>query len=352
MSAPPPHLPAERDALLGVDALETSGDLLGALDALVQVAASQRSPTIERRLVRMRQAAFARLERAPVPWPRPGLSALEPAPPGGFEVDAATFTSDTLATGLLRHGHVLVRGLVPPERVARLRDAVERSFEAHRVVALAGPSDATRPWCDPLAGVADLDAHRFMARAACGILAADSPRALCELLDTMRSLGIDRMIADYFGERPALSARKCTLRRVRVRDWRVYWRLFLANWHQDGAFLGRGVRTVNAWLALSACGRRAPGMQLVPLRLDRLLATGDHETSFDWTVSRQTIARALPGIPIWEPEFLPGDALFFDHWFLHRTAPRPWHWRTRYAIESWFFAPSVYADDPATALVV
>jgi hypothetical protein len=132
----------------------------------------------------------------------------------------------------------------------------------------------------------------------------------------------------------------------------VYWRLFLANWHQDGAFLGRGVRTVNAWFALSACGRRAPGMQLVPLRLDRLLATGDHETSFDWTVSRQTIARALPGVPVWEPEFLPGDVLFFDHWFLHRTAPRPWHWRSRYAIESWFFAPSVYADDPATALVV
>jgi hypothetical protein len=350
--SPPPHHEAERDPLAGVDALEASGDVLGALDALVQVAASQRNLALERRLLRLRQAAFSRLERAPVPWPRAGFSGLEPAPPGGFEVEARAFTGDVLATGLLRHGHVLVRGLVPPERVTCLRDAIDRTFAAHRAVARAGPSEATRPWCDPLAGVPDLDAHRFMARAASGILAADAPRTLYELLETMRSLRIDTMIAEYFGERPALSAKKCTLRRLRVRDWRVYWRLFLANWHQDGAFLGRGVRTVNAWLALSACGRRAAGMQLVPLRLDRLLATGDHETSFDWTVSRQTIARALPGVAVWEPEFSAGDVLFFDHWFLHRTAPRPWQWRTRYAIETWFFAASVYADDPATALVV
>jgi hypothetical protein len=236
--------------------------------------------------------------------------------------------------------------------VACLRDAVDRTFEAHRVVAGVGPSEETRPWCDPFEGVPDLDAHRFMVRAASGILAADAPRALYELLETMRSLRIDAMVAEYFGERPALSVKKCTLRRLRVRDWRVYWRLFLANWHQDGAFLGKDVRTVNAWFALSACGRRAPGMELVPLRLERLLATGAHETSFDWTVSRRTIARALPGVAVWEPEFQAGDALFFDHWFLHRTAPRFGQWRTRHAVETWFFAPSAYADDPATALVV
>jgi len=84
--------------------------------------------------------------------------------------NGTNIAASTLATGLLRHGHVLVRRLVPPERVARLRDAVDRTFEAHRIVARAGPTDETRPWCEPLAGVADLDAHRFMARAACALL--------------------------------------------------------------------------------------------------------------------------------------------------------------------------------------
>ena len=45
----------------------------------------------------------------------------------------------------------------------------------------------------------------------------------------------------YLGERPALSANKCTLRRVPVDT--------ATNWHQDGAFLGEEMRTLNLWLA-------------------------------------------------------------------------------------------------------
>ena len=344
--------PATRAALARVDALEEQGDLVAALDALVQVDGPPQSATLERRLVRLRRAAFSQLGSASVPWPPDTFSTVEPASPGGFEVTPAEFDTETLATGILRHGHVLVRGLVPPERVARLRDAVDRTFDAHYEVARGAATPQTQSWCDPLEDVPDIAAHRFMVRAAAGILTADSPRALFELLETIRALGIDRMIAEYFGERPALSVKKCTLRRLRLLDWRVYWKLFLSNWHQDGSFLGPGIRTVNAWFALSHCGRHAPGMQLVPARLDRLLAAGERGAIFDWTVSRRTIARALPGIPIWEPEFEPGDVLFFDHWCLHRTAPKLWQWRSRYAIETWFFAPSVYADDPRTALVV
>ena len=40
--------------------------------------------------------------------------------------------------------------------------------------------------------------------------------------------------------------------------------------------------------------------------------------------------------------FLPGDALLFDHLFLHRTGAPPGIRKPRYAIESWFFAPSAY----------
>jgi hypothetical protein len=347
MSEPCDHEPAAA-ALVRADSLEAQGDLLAALDALIEAADRRRDPSLERRLVRLRRAAFARLPRPPVAWPPPAWAGLEPAPPGGFEVSAAAFGTDALATGILRHGHVLVRGLLPAERVACLRNVVDRAFEHQRRVAEKGRTDESLPWYDPLEGVPDGDAHRLMVRAGDGVLAADSPRGLFELLATVRVLGLDRMIAEYFGERPTLSVRKCTLRRIHPLSWRLY----ASNWHQDGAFLGRGIRTVNAWFALSRCGRDAAGMQLIPLRLDRLLATGERGSSFDWTVSPRTIRRSLPGIPVWEPEFQPGDALFFDHWFLHRTALKLGQWRSRYAVECWFFASSLYADDPTTALLV
>jgi hypothetical protein len=51
-------------------------------------------------------------------------------------------------------------------------------------------------------------------------------------------------------------------------------------------------------------------------------------------VSRET--------PPCRPVFEPGDVLLFDDLFLHRTAVDPAMTRDRYAIETWFFAPSAY----------
>jgi hypothetical protein len=187
-----------------------------------------------------------------------------------------------------------------------------------------------------------------MVRAAHGVLAADAPRALVEHLETVQDVGLRSMIAAYLGERPALSIMKCTLRRADPSDWRIR----LSNWHQDGAFLGQGIRTLNVWVALSRCGRDAPGMELIPRRLTGLISRGEEGAQFDWTVSNETIARELPGVPIWRPEFEPGDVLMFDHWSLHRTAADEGMTNVRYAIESWFFAPSVYPGDPATMLLV
>ena len=40
----------------------------------------------------------------------------------------------------------------------------------------------------------------------------------------------------------------------------------------------------------------------------------------------------------------PGDAVLFDHLLLHRTGVDPSMTATRYATETWFFAPSAYPD--------
>ena len=61
------------------------------------------------------------------------------------------------------------------------------------------------------------------------------------------------------GERPLISVQKTTLRKA---DPSVR-----GAWHQDGAFMGE-VRSLNLWLSLSRCGDEAPGLDIVPRRLD------------------------------------------------------------------------------------
>ena len=53
---------------------------------------------------------------------------------------------------------------------------------------------------------------------------------------------------------------------------------------------------------------------------------------------------ALPAGPadVVRPRFAAGDALLFDHLFLHRTAVGEHMTRERHAMETWFFAPSAY----------
>jgi hypothetical protein len=175
-----------------------------------------------------------------------------------------------------------------------------------------------------------------------GVWAADSPRVMFTMLEAFDRAGVGDIITGYLGERPAISMRKCTLRRV-PSD------LASADWHQDGAFLGSDVRSVNVWLALTDCGgdAPAPGLEYVPRRVDRVLETGTEGAVFDWSVGPgmvDKVADSLDAEAI-RPRFHAGDALLFDDLFLHRTATDARLTEDRYAIESWFFAPSTYPSD-------
>jgi hypothetical protein len=145
------------------------------------------------------------------------------------------------------------------------------------------------------------------------------------------------MITAYLGERPVLSVNKCTLRRVGTEPGN-------ANWHQDGAFLGDGIRSLNVWMSLSHCGVDAPGLDVVPRRFDEVLETGTEGAIFPWTVGPGVVERVSAESPVCRPTFEPGDVLLFDDFFLHRTAAEPTMPRQRHAIETWFFAPSAYPD--------
>jgi hypothetical protein len=325
---------ADRALALG-DAFEAAGELLEAVAALTESNRLRPEGGLEHRLVRLRRRAFAELRRLqpPPPWP-PAVDGARCGPGEGPPVVTPDeLTPELLRWGILRRGCVLVRHLVPSARVARLRAAIDRAFEARdgRPSGRTG-ADAAR-WYAPVERVRK-DASREWVRQGQGVLAADSPGAFFELLETIYEVGLDRVIEGYFAERPALSVEKTTLRRADAS-------LHESMWHQDGAFLGSGIRSVDAWFALSRCGRDAPGLDLIPVRLERVLPTGEPGTYFQWTVSPDTIARELPEARVWRPVFEEGDTLLFDHLLLHRTAADPHMPGVRYAIESWFFAPSV-----------
>jgi hypothetical protein len=335
-----------KGALVAADPLERAEELAAegrALEAMeVLEAANARRPDdrYERRLAELRHAAFTELDRTPgfPEWPvdhRTDRSA--PGPPEIPSCPVDELSGSRLRTAILEHGCLLVPGLASPADVSELTAGIDRAFEVRDDVA-AGRAEEPTAWFHQLA--LDPKSARSLGRkwvqGGSALLTADSPHMLSELFAFFDRSGLKEVLTDYLGERPVLSANKCTLRRVPI-DTNT-------DWHQDGAFLGDGIRAANVWVALSDCGEDAPGLDLVPRRFDQVLETGTGGAFFDWAVGPEVVAVAARGAPVVRPRFSAGDALIFDELFLHRTAVDEAMTRSRYAIESWFFAPSTYPE--------
>jgi hypothetical protein len=272
-------------------------------------------------------------------WPPDYVDVFDDLEPGQLpEIDRTELSADMLGAAVLHHGSLLVRNLVDPAAVQPLIDDVDRALEAaQRWLGGAAPED-TAPWFEIFTPAPPFSvgmSRRFVVQGG-GVLGPDSPMAMCAVIDVLDDAGLRPVLSEYLGERPALSAKKTTLRRVPPDSG--------SDWHQDGAFLGRDVRTMNVWLALSHCGVNAPGLGVVPRRID-LVDTGTEGAIFDWSVGRPVVDRAAGPGGVTRPVFRPGDALLFDERNLHATACGPEMTENRYAIEAWFFAPSCYPAD-------
>ena len=337
--------PAAATALQEGLRLADAGDVAAAIAVLAEQNRRAPDTTIERTLVRLRTdgSATARATRVD----RPAEAAAGPA--GGHdrfagttgipEVDAGALDADTIRAGVLGHGSLIVRGLVPPDAAAACAASIDEVFDGYDAVTRSGDPAAGLPWYEAFTSTGPVSwtlAERMWAQKLGGIVAADSPRGLAQVVDLYESVGLGAVIEDYLGERPALSVKKLTLRRT-APD-------VPTEWHQDGSFLGDGTRTLNVWLALSPCGVDAPSLDIVPQRFDTIVATGTDDSKFDWSVSR-AMADRVSERPLIRPVFAPGDAVLFDQFTLHRTGLDEAMDRTRYAIESWFFAPSTYPHE-------
>jgi hypothetical protein len=326
------------------DATAAEGHPLEAIDMLMEANRALHDFALERRLVRARHEAFALLEHSP-PAGEPPPVARGPRASGTSPAVIANeeLSADLLRDGILEHGSLHVRGVVPPDRVCEFVTDIDRALGAAAAFRPGAGPGPTR-WFEPFRVLPPPDKspnfergnRRKWVHEAGGVWGADAPRLLFELFDLLATVGIGNVIAEYLGERPALTVDKCTFRKV-VPDTN-------ADWHQDGAFLGSGIRTINMWTALSDCGHDAPGLDIVPTRLDRVLETGTEGATFRWSVGPGAVDRVAKDTPVVRPLFEAGDVLFFDDMFLHRTATDPSMTRDRYAIETWFFAPSVYPE--------
>jgi hypothetical protein len=295
----------------------------------------------ERELLALRHQVA--LDRMRDPGPLHPVAPAPSAPP--LEHSLPVVHGSALDAGVARgaiqqHGSLVVRELISEVDVQHLVSVVDRVFASFDATVQEGaPHDA---WFSPFPGRDEsVNGTRAWLRTKGGVLTGDSPRATFEIANVFTSTGIERLAAQYLGQPPILSLDKWTIRRGRAENG--------IEWHQDGSFLGAEVRALNVWLALSACGVDAPSLDLIPRRLDEIVATGTDGASYPWSVGDGAAEREA-GPEGWQRlSFNAGDALLFDDKLLHRTGSSPDMQHTRYAIETWFFAPAgdtAYVDVP------
>lgn len=325
--------------VLEARSLESEGKLFEALDLLNEANRAERDPRLEHEIRRVRHLAGIELlnnaAASPV-HPEPA----DTVPPRGEqsgvpEITPEELTPEVLRAAILDAGCLLVRGLMDEERALRLAGEIDHSFEVRTSLKDGGNDpDGYYDELEPESGFQV--SERDWVEAGGGVLAADSPRMLFDMLDAFEQANLRHVIEDYLGEKPAISAQKCTLRKALPE--------IPGGWHQDGRFMGDQIRALNVWLSLSRCGDIAPSMDIVPTRLDYLVETGGEGAHFDFMNSQENVEKAAGEWGITRPIFNPGDALLFDDLFMHQTGSDPSMPNPRYAIESWFFGPSSYPD--------
>jgi hypothetical protein len=318
--------------------LPSLDELLEDVESTTRANREHRDLGTDRRIIRLRHLAGIQLiERAPADpdFATPDTSAL-PNGPGPVEIGPAELTPEILRAAILRDGCLLVRGLVERDEALRLAGDIDQAFEAR--AALAAGESAPEGYYEEFEP--DPSFHQLIKRdwieAGGGVLAADSPTVLIDTLDALDRVDFPSVVHGYLGERGAISAQKTTLRKA---DPSVP-----GAWHQDGKFLG-DVHALNLWLSLSRCGDEAPGLDIVPRRLDHIVAAGTEGMALDYLVSDETVKEAAGDVDVLRPIFEPGDALLFDDLFLHQTGSDPEMPKPRYALESWFFGPSAFPND-------
>lgn len=329
----------------GAATAQRDGSALTAeLDSLLEENRRERDPERERRILRLRHRAG--IEALGKSGESPALAEAAEAELGPRDgTDLPEFTPDQLTPGLLRaailrDGCLLVRGAVDRDRALAFADGIDRVFAERDAF-----DDGTRTEQELYEEFAPDPPYGLVVRPwikeGGGVLAGDSPPLAFEMLEMFTDAGLVDLIGGYLGEHPVISLDKATLRKAEPQVGGA--------WHQDGLFMGE-VRAMNVWLSLSRCGDEAPGLDIVPRRLEEFVTAGNEEARVSIEVTADNVREAAGEYGVIRPIFEPGDLILFDDRFLHQTGSDPSMPNPRFAIESWFFGPSSFPGDYSPVL--
>ena len=192
---------------------------------------------------------------------------------------------------------------MPAERAIDLHADAERSIDARDRAAAGTPQPDDEQWYRRLEIPHwDTGRERKWVKRNGGMLLVDAPRVYWSVVDELTEAGVIAAITGYLGENLAVSSHKCVLRKMQD---------FTPTWHQDGSFMGGQVRAVNVWLALSDCGpgTQAPGLDILPKRVDEILDTQTHGATYSIAIGQGLVDEVGGDTPWISPRFEPGDAL-------------------------------------------
>jgi len=163
-------------------------------------------------------------------------------------------------------------------------------------------------------------------------MVVESASATEALIEWFSTLNLRDVIEGYLGERACLSALKWTFQKV---DQPI-----LKNgWHQNCTFMGKKINSLAMWMPLGLCGgsSKAPGIDVVPVRLHESIGAGADDALFNWSTSSNTVEGFRGKKSPVSPVFYPGDIFLYDHMLLQRTQYKEVFKKQRYAVETWFF---------------
>lgn len=267
------------------------------------------------------------------------------APPAEYsvpEVAAENLTAESLRAAIADHGALIVRNIFSAAETDTLIHAIDRVLDACDSPRKVRKRLATTYYNPPsnLESImpnngAELASLRMFNGIAGAVMCVEAPSVAEALLQLFETHGLKKLIGAYLGEPPCLSVKKWVLRRNAPTK-------LVNGWHQDGAFMGTDINTINMWLPLSTCGGEtgAPGMDVIPRRLYNIASA--ESADFDWSVSDELVRSGAFNCQPLAPVFNAGDAFFFDHFYLHRTQAREDFTKQRYAVESWFFGSTAF----------
>ena len=212
--------------------------------------------------------------------------------------------SSATARSRPRRGH--------PEASRALADGSRRPSPIALPARRSPPADALYEEFAPEPGFSQLSERNWIETGG-GVLAADSPRLAFEMFDAFSRAGLtgDRRLSRRAGRRLGGEVHAAQ-----------GGSLIGGAWHQDGNFMG-DVRALNVWLALSRCGEEAPGLDMVPRRVDYLVEAGTDGAPLSYVISPEKVEAAAGEAGIVRPIFEPGDVLLFDDPSCTRPARTP-----------------------------